>query len=404
VIAGDRVFLTASEGKKLITMCLDRSSGQVLWRREIVRPRATPVYKLNDPASPSPVTDGRNVYAFFPDLGLVSFGPDGNERWRVPLGPFDTFYGLGGSPVLAGDMLLLICDARTKPFMIAVEAGTGKIRWRRERSEVRFEGYASPVVWEPKGEPPQIIVLGANRVDAYTLATGAPTWWVRGLAYFPIGSPVFAKNLVVVSTWGSDAPIGPSYDEWLKKDDSNGDGRISREESSTNKDVADVFGGLDKNNSGFIERGEWEDLRNGAVGDHGMVAVRLGGTGDLTKNIAWRNRKNHSNIPSALVYKDVLYTVKSGGIISSIDPLTGKVFKTGRSKDAIDEYYSSPVAADDKVIFTSEKGKVSVIKAGRQWEVLAVNDLGEECYATPAIAGGNILIRTRAALYCFRKK
>jgi len=143
VMAGDRIFPTAAEGEKLLTLCLEISTGRLRWRREIVRPRATPIYKTNDAASPSPVTDGNNVYVFFPDLGLVSFGPDGGERWRLPLGPFQTFYGLGASPILAGDTLLLICDTRTKAFLIAVVAASGRVRWRVERSEIVLEGYSS---------------------------------------------------------------------------------------------------------------------------------------------------------------------------------------------------------------------------------------------------------------------
>ncbi|MBI3473121.1 MAG: hypothetical protein HY013_17325 [Candidatus Solibacter usitatus] len=89
---------------------------------------------------------------------------------------------------------------------------------------------------------------------------------------------------------------------------------------------------------------------------------------------------------------------------AALDPLTGEVFKVDRTKKAMEGYYSSPVAAGGKVIFVSESGKVTVVKAGRRWEILAVNDLGEECHATPAISGGKIFVRTRHALYCFGKR
>ena len=89
--------------------------------------------------------------------------------------------------------------------------------------------------------------------------------------------------------------------------------------------------------------------------------------------------------------------------MTSLNPATGEVLKTGRVKDAIEAYYASPVAADGKVYLVSYDGKVSVIRADAQWEVLAVYDLGEECQATPAIGGGSIYVRTAKALYCFRK-
>ena len=113
VVTADRVFLTATEGDKLSTFALDRKTGKVLWRRDVVRARHMPIYKANDGASPSPVSDGKNVFVFFAELGLISYGPDGKERWRVPLGPFNSFYGMGGSPVLAGNTLVMVCDQRT---------------------------------------------------------------------------------------------------------------------------------------------------------------------------------------------------------------------------------------------------------------------------------------------------
>src|SRR5688572_27282693 len=109
VVTTNHVFLTASEGDKLITLALDRKTGKVAWRREVVRPRHMTIYRANDPASPSPVSDGKNVYAFFGELGLIAYGPNGKELWRLPLGPFNSFYGMGGSPVIVGNKLVMVC-------------------------------------------------------------------------------------------------------------------------------------------------------------------------------------------------------------------------------------------------------------------------------------------------------
>ena len=121
VVTANRVFLTASEGDKLITLALDRKTGKIVWQREVVRPRQMVIYKANDPASPSPVSDGKNVYAFFAELGLIAYGPSGKELWRQPLGPFNSFYGMAGSPVLAGNKLVLVCDHRDNSFVVAVD-------------------------------------------------------------------------------------------------------------------------------------------------------------------------------------------------------------------------------------------------------------------------------------------
>ncbi|HEY2964436.1 MAG TPA: PQQ-binding-like beta-propeller repeat protein [Pyrinomonadaceae bacterium] len=126
VVTADRVFLTASEAEKLITLALDRKTGKTLWRRDVPRARHMTIYKANDAASPSPASDGKNVFIFFAELGLISYGPDGKERWRVPLGPFNSFYGMAGSPVLAGNTLVMVCDQRTDSFIIAIDARNGK--------------------------------------------------------------------------------------------------------------------------------------------------------------------------------------------------------------------------------------------------------------------------------------
>ncbi len=108
--AGDRIFVTATEGGKLVTLGLDRASGKVLWKQALERRETATLYHDNDSATPTPVSDGSNVYVLFHEFGLVSYDGAGRERWRHPLGPFRNFYGLAASPVVAGDRVLLVCD------------------------------------------------------------------------------------------------------------------------------------------------------------------------------------------------------------------------------------------------------------------------------------------------------
>src|SRR5205807_9972095 len=117
--------------------------------------------------------------------------------------------------------------------------------------------------------------------------------------------------------------------------------------------------------------------------------------------VLWRYRKSLPNVPSPILYQGVLYLLKEGGIVTSMDPATGKVFRQARLDGALDQYFASPVAAAGKLYMVSQTGHVVVVKAGRQWEALAVNSLDEECFATPALFGDSIFIRTRSALYCF---
>ena len=129
VLTETRIFLTAAENEKLLTLCLDRASGKIIWRREAPRPRKEEFQPTNSPASPSPLTDGQNVYVFFGDFGLISYTAEGTERWKLPLGPFNNQNGHGSSPILAGKMVILICDQDTDSYLLAVDQVTGKIRW-----------------------------------------------------------------------------------------------------------------------------------------------------------------------------------------------------------------------------------------------------------------------------------
>jgi outer membrane protein assembly factor BamB len=357
------------------------------------------MYKANDGASPSPVSDGKNIYAFFAELGLISYGPDGNERWRMPLGPFNSFYGMGGSPVLAGNTLVLVCDQRTDSYIIAVDARDGKVLWKKNRSN--YEAYSTPAIYQPRNGPAQVIVPGSLTVDAYSLDKGERLWWVSKIGSYPKGVPVLGTDMVYVVADGGDAPFLPPFDEILKAD-ANKDQKIERAEMKDNAEAYDHFGWLDSNNDGYIERAEFDFVRNSTVGGHGVTAVRLSGQGDLTaSNVVWNVKKAYPSIPSPLIYRGVMYLMKEGGIVSSLDPASGQVLKQGRTPDALEEYYASPVAADGKIFLISASGKVTVLKADAQWEIVALNDLDEEVWATPAIAGNNLYIRTRSSLYAF---
>ena len=400
VVTSDRIFLTATETDKLVTLALDRKTGKLLWRRDVARARYMPIYKANDGASPSPVSDGQNVYVFFAELGLISYAPDGKERWRVPLGPFNSFYGMGGSPVLAGNTLVMVCDQRAGSFIVAVDARNGKELWKKDRPN--FEAYSTPAIYRPKDGPAQVIVLGSQAVDAYSLDKGERLWWVNRIGSYPKGVPVLGTDMVYVTAEGGDQSFLPPFDDILKQFDSNKDQRIHRDEMKAEKEAIEHFGWLDANNDGFIDRAEHEFVRNSTIGGHGLTAVRLSGKGDLTSsNVVWRVQKSYPGIPAPLIYRDVMYLMKEGGIVSSVNPATGEILKQGRTPNALEEYYASPVAADGKIFVASASGKVTVLKAGAQWEILATNDLDDEIWATPAIAGNSLYIRTRNALYSF---
>jgi outer membrane protein assembly factor BamB len=150
ILTREHIFLSAVEGEQLWVICLDRSSGDLQWRREVPRPRSEVMHRANGPASPTPVTDGSNVYAFFSEFGLISFDQEGRERWRLPMGPFNNPMGLAASPILADGKVLMICDQESGSFFVAVDQMTGQVLWRVERPGFT-RGFSTPVLYRPEG-------------------------------------------------------------------------------------------------------------------------------------------------------------------------------------------------------------------------------------------------------------
>ncbi len=147
---------------------------------------------------------------------------------------------------------------------------------------------------------------------------------------------------------------------------------------------------------------EWGFYRAAMASENGMLAIRVGGRGDMTNtSVLWKYHRSVPQLPSPLLYRNVLYMVNDGGIVTTLQPKTGEAIAQGRLQGAIDRYYASPVAADNKVFLASEKGKVVVLKTDGSLVPVVVNDMGDDIYATPAIADGRIYVRTRSMLYCF---
>lgn len=401
VLAAGRVYVTAADRDRLFTIALDAASGRELWRRELRRERVSKAFKANDPASPTPAADDKGVVVFFPDFGLAAWSHDGEPQWTVPLGPFNNFYGMSGSPIVYRDLVIQLCDELNRPVLLAFDRVSGKERWRRRRDGNSI-GWSTPILFQPPDAPAQLITLGTLRVDAYYPSTGEPIWHMPIGSQGAIGLPVTAGETIYFSTTGSPEPLLPLFESAAEKYDLNKDGRLTAKEF-TDPDLGEHFGWIDLDSDGIITAGEWNTTRELGRGDYGTVAVRPGSArGRIDPASAlWRFKKNLPYIPSPLYYRDIVYTVRTGGIVTSLNPATGTVLKEGRATGAPGEYYASPVAADGKLYLASEEGKLSVLKAGPQWEVTAVNDLGEEVHATPALAAGRVFVRTRSAIYCF---
>ena len=422
VIAGDRIFLTAAEGGapadagrqkvvdeggRLFTICLDRRTGKILWQREAPRTRLERYERTNSPASPTPVTDGRSVYVFFGDFGLLAYDMAGTERWTLPLGPFNNVNGHGSSPILVDDLLVLLCDQDTDSYLLAVDKHSGRVRWKVERPEVT-RSYSTPAVLTPKQGSAELIVPGAYQLTSYEARTGKKLWWVRGMSWQPKSTPVIDGDTVYAHWWeyggeAEEATETPAFAETLARFDANRDGFLTAVEFAAEPRIEKAFYTIDLASDGQLDERDWENYRARRASRNTLIAVRHGGRGDLTgtNRVLWRMQKFLPNVPSPLLYRGVLYIVKDGGILTSLDPASGKILRQGRLPNALDTYYASPVAGGGHVYLVSQQGKMTVLKAGGQWAPVASIDFEDECYATPAIADGRLYIRTRSMLYCF---
>ena len=365
IIWGGRIFLTEfdRENKRLSTLCIDRSTGKTLWRRTVAPEQIEEVHAISSPAGATPVTDGERVYVYFGSYGLLCYDLNGNLKWERRFPNPENPYGAVASPILAGEFLVLNHQGKDA-YLLAVKRRDGQTVWKTDRSKFQY-GWSTPVQWHHDGID-EIVVLGGDfqpdqRLMAYNLADGAERWWVAGLPPCGKSTPVIGDGMLYFA-----APD------------------IIMETAAEQRNP---------------ERAAQIYANNRAR----VTAVRPGGKGEVNQtNIAWSEHKGTPGVPSPLYYNGHLYTFQNGGIVFSRVAKTGELLYSGRL-GAPGYYYSSPVAADNKVYIASEEGVVVVLDAGEQLKILATNKLDGAILATPALADGNIYVRTENRLYAFGK-
>jgi outer membrane protein assembly factor BamB len=402
-VTADAIYVTTFEDDKLATVALDRATGREKWRQIAPATRLEAFHPTGSPASASVACDGTRVYAFFGSYGLLCYDTAGKLLWSKPLGPFQDEFGSASSPILVGDRLLLNEDHDVNSFLLCLDAVTGATRWQTRRDGFT-RSYATPIVRRIGGRD-QVIVAGALQLVAYDLADGRQLWSVDGLARIVNTTPVYEGGRLYVSTWspGGDTGARIGMEPWdvaVKQWDGNKDGKLARDEVD-NKDVLDRFYRIDLNQDKTLDRDEWvKYARVFELARNSLMAIQLDDQSATSPTIAWQYDKGLPYVPSPLVYRDVLYLIKDGGILTAIDARSGKVAKTGRVK-AASSYYASPAAGDGKIYLAGERGGITVLKAGPAWEQLSSLELDERIVASPVIDGGRIYVRSEAALYCF---
>jgi outer membrane protein assembly factor BamB len=313
---------------------------------------------------------------------------------------------MGASPILVGDLVALVCDQSLGSYIIGIDKHTGRVRWKVDRPEAK-SGHSTPIVWRGPGGKDQLVVPGSFLLTSYDAATGRKLWWVGGLSFEMKSTPVIGGDTIYVNGYG--APVNdpgnkitiPAAEDVWKTADADGDGLLSKPEFPKRLQ-AFWFDVADLDTSGSLNRDEWAYLRAALDSENGMLAIRLGGSGDMTDSaIRWKYQRSVPQLPSPLLYGGVLYMVNDNGIITMLDPETGALIKQGRLTGAPGPHFASPVAADGHIFFSTEPGAVVAVAPGSDITPVAVNDLGESIYATPAFANGRIYVRTTAALYAF---
>ena len=331
----------APGGKLLLVVEAFRvADGKRLWEFRTPAAGERPEnHEKHNLATPTPVTDGRRIYAWFGNGQVVALDMEGRELWQRHLGKdygsFLNQWGHGSSPALYKDQLLLLCDHRPVSYLLSLDARTGEQRWKVDRGRERVS-HSTPVS-VPGKDGDELIVNSSERIDAYDPATGKLLWYSGSERQTPIPSVVFH------------------------------DGTI------------------------FTSRG----YRNSDI-----LALKPGGRGDVTStHQKWRMPNGGSYVPSILYYQGLLYMTNEVGVVTCAEAETGAVVWKERLGGI---FFASPVGADGKIYLSSETGETYVLRAGRKVELLAKNDLGERFLASPAISGGSIFLRSDSSLFAVK--
>jgi outer membrane protein assembly factor BamB len=401
----DKIFLTTFTDNELQTRCYRRQDGTLVWSRGLKPDKLEAFHSTaNSPAAPTPVTDGQRLVSYFGSFGLICYDLQGKELWRhpLPLALSGGQYGTSSSPLIAGNLVVVNRDQDEDSSVLAVDLSTGKTAWETPRPEA-YGSFGTAIIWRNNGVD-EVITPGSLRVKGYALKTGVEDWVVEGTSCYACTTPVVGDGLLFFAA-ESDGKADykyPTWEKFLEKYDKNKDGVVSLDEFEPGH--RDYMRGYDLNRDGKIDKNEWDQiLAHVAKGENVIVAISPGGRGDISQShVAWKFSRGLPYVASPLFYDGRIYLVKNGGMLSSLDAKTGKPFYVQERLDALGNYYSSPVAGDGRIYVISQDGKLTVVKAGGEKpEILHQAEFGEPIFATPALIGDKLYLRTWYTLYAF---
>jgi outer membrane protein assembly factor BamB len=354
--------------------CLDRATGKVLWKQLALegKPRIAK-QAANTYASETPVADGERVYAYFGMHGLFCYDLDGKLVWKKDLGAYQTMMGQGtaSSPVLDGERLFVLVDNEEKSFLVALDRKTGEELWRVSRSE--RTNHSSPIIWKNK-QRTELVTNGGQKARSYDPATGKLLWELSLGGMQCHASPVGDEERLYVGISG-----GP------------GGG----------------FGGPGRGGRGGPGGG-----RGGMGGGGGMLfAVKAGAEGDITPKqgeatsdgIAWSQPRAAPSAASPLVYQGYVYIIEQNSRVSCYEARTGQPAYQRQLLPGARSFWASPWAYEGKVFCLDDGGTTFVLPAGPEFKVLGKNTLDDQFWASPAVAGGSLILRGVENVYCIKQ-
>ena len=335
-------------------IALDKATGKVVWDRIAAEgiPK-TKRHPKSSQASATPVTDGRHVVVSFGSEGLYAFDFEGKQLWKKDLGIlnsgwfFDPDYewGIGSSPIIYKNMVIVQCDIQRGSFLAAFDTATGKEVWRTQRDEI--PSWSTPTILEVNGKA-ELITQATTFTRGYDPMTGKELWKYSGNSEIAIPTPIVGPGFVVITNgYRGVQPI-----------------------------VA---------------------LKPGATGD-----ITLKDNETKNQFIVWSSKRGGPYIPTPVIYGDYLYVLQGNGALAAYKIATGEQVYQKRLGGAAGSFSASPVAADGKIYCTSEDGDVYVVKAGPEYEELAKNPIGEVVMASPAISDGLIIFRGLKNVYAIK--
>lgn len=349
-----------------VVYCLHKKTGEILWQKTMHSGRpAVKRHSKSSHANPTVATDGENVIAFFGSEGLYCLDWEGNEKWRVDLGFLDSGWffdpgyqwGFGSSPIIHGNQVIVQCDIQENSFVASFDLQTGAEQWRTGRDEIPT--WPSPTV-HVFGDIPMLLTHGTKAARGYDARDGQLLWELPGHSEIVVPTPFVARGLIFLASGYS--PVQPI--------------------------VA---------------------LRPTARGTIDLQAVD--GTADATTEteqtgepnpLAWSVLRGGPYMPTPLAYGSHLYVCANNGLLTCYDLQTGQqVYRERVRIGGTAAFTASPIAADGHLYLTAEDGRVAVIKAGEDYDVVSVNPVGQTVMATPAISEGVFYVRTVGSVIAF---